>query len=123
MNPPSPVSAGRNVALLALCQALAMTGNNIIATTASLVGNALLIDKAWATLPTALQMTGTMLAVIPASLLMGRFGRRTGFTIGGAIGACGAAVATAAVFIASFPLFCLGTALLGSYNGFAAYYR
>ncbi len=120
---PSAASGARNIALLALCQALAMTGNNILSTTAALVGYSLLVDKSWSTLPTALQMTGTMLAVIPASLLMGRFGRRNGFTIGAAIGATGAAVATSAIFSASFALFCLGTMLLGSYNGFVAYYR
>jgi MFS family permease len=123
MSSPAPGSSRRNVLLLTLCQALAMTGNNILATTASLVGYSLLADKSWATLPTALQMSGTMVAIIPASLLMARFGRRAGFSIGAAVGATGAAVATAAIFRGSFPLFCLGTALLGSYNGFATYYR
>jgi len=113
----------RNVGLLALCQALAMTGNNILAITASLVGYSLLVDKSWATLPTAVQMSGTMLAVVPASLFMARFGRRAGFTLGAAIGGCGAATAMAAIFASSFQLFCLGTGLLGSYSGFAAYYR
>src|SRR5260370_19528928 len=117
-------SAGRrNVLLLTLCQALAMTGNSILGTTASLVGYSLLTDKSWATLPTALQMTGTMVAIIPASLLMARLGRRAGFTIGAGIGGIGASLATLAIFRASFPLFCLGTALIGSYSGFAAYYR
>jgi MFS family permease len=113
----------RNVGLLALCQALAMIGNNILAITASLVGYSLLVDKSWATLPTAVQMTGTMLAVIPASLFMARFGRRAGFTLGAVIGACGASLAMMAIFAGSFLLFCLGTALLGSYTGFAVYYR
>jgi MFS family permease len=112
-----------NVGLLTLCQALTMTGNSILATTASLVGFSLLVDKSWSTLPTALQMTGTMAAIIPASFLMARFGRRNGFTIGAAIGAAGAAIAVLAIFRAAFPLFCLGTFLLGAYTGFSAYYR
>ena len=119
-------TAGRariNVGLLTLCQALGMTGNNILATTAALVGYSLLVDKSWATLPTALQMTGTMTAIVPASLLMARLGRRTGFTIGATIGGTGAAAAVLAIFMASFPLFCVGTFLLGAYNGFSAYYR
>jgi MFS family permease len=120
----SPAGRARvNVLLLTLCQALGMTANNILATTAALVGYSLLVDKTWATLPTALQMTGTMAAIVPASLLMARLGRRTGFTIGATIGAAGAATAVLAIFRASFPLFCLGTFLLGSANGFAAYYR
>ena len=123
---PHQEPAGRariNVALLTLCQALTMTGNNILATTAALVGYSLLINKSWATLPTALQMTGTMAAIVPASFLMARFGRRCGFTIGAVIGGIGAAIAVVAIFAAAFPLFCLGTFLLGSYNGFSAYYR
>jgi MFS family permease len=119
-----PPARGRiNVALLTLCQALTMTGNNILATTAALVGYSLLIDKSWATLPTALQMTGTMAAIVPASLLMARFGRRNGFTIGAVVGGGGAATAVLAIFLAAFPLFCLGTFLLGAYNGFSVYYR
>ena len=123
---PQQMSAGRartNVALLTLCQALTMTGNSILATTASLVGFSLLVDKSWATLPTAVQMTGTMAAIVPASFLMARFGRRSGFTVGAAIGAIGAAIAVLAIFLAVFPLFCLGTFLLGSYTGFSASYR
>jgi MFS family permease len=113
----------RNVFLLALCQALAMTGNNILATTSSLVGYSLVVEKSWATLPAALQMTGTMSAIIPASLLMAQFGRRVGFTLGAMTGGTGAALAMLAIFRSSFPMFCSGTFLLGAYAGFAAYYR
>ena len=124
MQQQSPFRRARtNVLLLTLCQALTMTGNNILATTAVLVGYSLLVDKSWATLPTALQMTGTMAAIVPASFLMARLGRRNGFTIGAVIGGTGAAIAVLAIFLASFPLFCLGTTLLGCYSGFSAYYR
>jgi MFS family permease len=117
-------AARRNVVVLALCQALAMTGTNIQFLTASLVGDMLLAsDKALATLPISLQVTGTMLATIPASLLMARLGRRIGFTFGTFIGAIGAAISTAAIFAGSFALFCLGTALVGCYQGFALFYR
>jgi MFS family permease len=68
-------------------------------------------------------MTGTMAAIVPASFLMARFGRRNGFTIGAIIGGIGAAIAVLAIFRAAFPLFCLGTFLLGAYTGFSAYYR
>lgn len=112
-----------NVALLAFCQALSMTGLNILVTTSSLVGYSLLEDKAFATLPMTLQVTGTMLSTIPASLLMARIGRRAGFTVGALIGFAGAMLAAVAIFRSSFPLFCCGTALLGSYAGFAIFYR
>ncbi len=109
--------------MLALCQALAMTGASIVATTASIVGSMLAPDRALSTLPIAVQMTGMMTATIPAALLMARIGRRPGFWIGAAIGASGAAIATIAVLHADFVLFCVGTFLLGTYNGTAQQYR
>jgi MFS family permease len=117
-------AARRNVLVLALCQAMAMMGTNIQFLTASLVGDMLLAsDKALATLPISLQMTGTMLATVPASLLMARIGRRLGFTLGTAIGAGGATLSTLAIFEGSFALFCTGTFLVGCYQGFALFYR
>jgi MFS family permease len=117
-------AARRNVLVLALCQALAMTGTSIQFLTASLVGDMLLVGgKGLATLPVSLQMTGAMCATIPASLLMARIGRRLGFTLGTMIGATGAAIAAAAIFAGSFALFCLGTMLVGCYQGFSIFYR
>jgi MFS family permease len=111
------------ILLLAGCQALAMTSMGVLATTAAIIGNLLAANKSLSTLPVALQMTGMMCATIPAALLMGRIGRRGGFWTGAAIGASGGVVAGGAVWAASFPLFCLGTFLIGSSNGFAQQYR
>jgi predicted MFS family arabinose efflux permease len=111
------------ILLLAGCQALAMTSMGVLATTAAIIGNMLAANKSLSTLPVALQMTGMMCATIPAALLMGRIGRRGGFWTGAAIGASGGVVAGGAVWAASFPLFCLGTFLVGSSNGFAQQYR
>jgi predicted MFS family arabinose efflux permease len=111
------------ILLLAGCQALAMTSMGVLATTAAIIGNMLAANKSLSTLPVALQMTGMMCATIPAALLMGRIGRRGGFWTGAAIGASGGVVAGSAVWAASFPLFCLGTFLIGSSNGFAQQYR
>jgi len=116
-------SSRRTVLMLALCQALAMTGGSIVATTASIIGSMLAPDRALSTLPIAVQMTGMMSATIPAALLMARIGRRPGFWIGASVGASGAGIAAIAVFRADFVLFCLGTFLLGMYNGTAQQYR
>src|SRR5579864_5588551 len=116
-------SSRRTVLMLTLCQALAMTGAGIVATTASIVGSMLAPDRALSTLPIAVQMTGMMTATTPAALLMARIGRRPGFWIGAALGASGAAIAALAVVHADFPLFCAGTFLLGTYNGAAQQYR
>ena len=123
--PPPAASRGsrRTVLLLSACLALAMTGNSILGVTAAIVGNMLSLDKAFSTLPVALQMTGTMSATIPAAMLMARIGRRGGFWTGAAIGFAGAATAGLAIVARSFALFCAGTCLLGAYNGFAQQYR
>jgi MFS family permease len=113
----------KTVLLLAGCQAMAMTSMSVLATTSAIIGHELAANKALSTVPVALQQTGMMCATIPAALLMARIGRRGGFWTGAALGATGAVVAGIAVWLASFPLFCLGTLMIGSSNGFAQQYR
>src|ERR1700733_4113882 len=112
----------KTVLLLAGCQAMAMTSMSVLATVSAIIGNMLATNKALSTVPVALQMTGMMSATIPAALLMARIGRRGGFWTGAALGATGGVVAGFAVWLASFPLFCLGTLMIGSSNGFAPQY-
>jgi MFS family permease len=80
-------------------------------------------DKSLATLPISAWMTGTMLVTIPASLLMGRIGRRAGFTIGALLGAGSAALAVVGIVLGSFWLFTFAHLLHGSYQAFAQFYR
>ncbi len=58
------------------------------------------------TLPVALQFLGLMAATIPASLIMGKLGRRLGFSLGNLIGIVGASLATYALSQQTFYLFC-----------------
>ncbi len=111
------------VGLLALCQALAMTTNTLLITTAALIGYALAPDKALATAPLALRQVATMAATIPASLLMQRIGRRAGFLLGTLLGIVGAALGIYSLAIAHFWLFALAMTLLGLANSFVGYYR
>lgn len=116
-------TARGNVLLLALCQALAVTGTSVLVATSALVGYALAPDKALATLPIAMQLLATTLVTMPASLAMRRFGRRAGFIGGAVVGSAGAATAAFAIIQANFVLFCLGCVLLGVYNAVTLYYR
>jgi len=116
-------SAKRNVAVLAACQALLMTGTSILITLGGLVGYALADDKSLATLPVSTVMIGTMLATFPASMWMRRVGRRAGFMLGAVLGMIGAAICSYALYQSDFWLFCFGTAFMGTYNAFAQYYR
>jgi MFS family permease len=111
------------VILLALCQALAMTTNTILITTAALIGFALAEDKALATLPLAFRQGTTMVTTIPASLLMQRWGRQKGFLIGTLLGGAGAGLGLYSLTLESFWGFAGAMALLGTANGFVGYYR
>lgn len=113
----------RAVGVLALAQALYLSAAAVTFTFSGLAGYALADDKALATLPMALMTVATALATIPASLLMGRLGRRAGFILGASAGVIGGALSAWAIAAASFTLFCLGGALMGVFQAFAMYYR
>ena len=113
----------RNVFLLALCQALYMTGTSTVLTVTAIAGATLAPTPSLATLPFSLQFLVTMATTIPASFLMRRIGRRPGFQIGLVAGATGAGVAAIGLFIHDFPFFAIGSALIGVINGFAIFYR
>ncbi len=121
---PTPsTSARRNVLLLAGCQALYMTGYILGVATSALVGAQLASRPSLATLPLALQFLAMTLTTVPASLLMGKLGRRFGFMLAAAIGVGGAVLATSAILAGRFWLFILASMLLGIFYGFAGYYR
>lgn len=113
----------RNVFLLALCQALYMTGTSAVLTVTAIAGAALAPTPSLATLPFSLQFLVTMATTIPASLLMRRIGRRPGFQIGLIAGALGAGLAAIGLVVHAFVLFAVGSALIGVLNGFAIFYR
>lgn len=115
--------AVRNVAVLAGCQALLQTGMVMIITSGGLAGYMLAPDKSLATLPISFVMIGTMITTIPASLFMGRFGRRAGFWLGTLLGATGAALAVTSLVNGWFWTFCFAHIFHGAYQGFGQFYR
>lgn len=123
MNNTKVAQAKKTVLLLALCQALAMTGSIILFTTAALIGSTLAADKSLATLPLALLQLATMLTTIPAAFILKRWGRKLGFIVGVLVGLSGAGLGIYAIFAGSFILFSVATLLYGIFNGFVGYYR
>jgi predicted MFS family arabinose efflux permease len=115
--------ASRNVFLLACCQALLFTNNVTLISLNGLAGYALAHDKALATLPVTGYVVGAAISTLPASLWMKKVGRRGGFYTGTVFGVAGAAIATLAIWLASFWLLVAGTLVLGTYNAFGQYYR
>jgi MFS family permease len=106
--------ARRNVAVLAVVQALGGACAPIAIALGGIVGYGLLgDDKSLATLPITAFVVGTACGTLPAGALMRRFGRRAGSVSGLSAGAVGALVSALAVTIASFPVLCLGAFLMG----------
>jgi MFS family permease len=116
-------SIPRSVYLLALCQALMMSSTSLLITASSLVCLTLTPDESLVTLPLSLQFFGLMLTSMPASMLMGRLGRKQGFMIGTLFGIAGASLLVYSVFNHLFWLFAVGSFLIGIFNGFGIYYR
>jgi MFS family permease len=64
-----------------------------------------------------------MLSATPVSAIMQRHGRRTGFFIGAGAGALGGAVGAYGLYLASFPIFLLGSFITGTYMSAQGFYR
>ncbi len=99
------------------------SATSLMVTASALVGLALASSKALATLPLSLMFLSMMLTSIPASMLMSRWGRKPGFIFSSLIGMLAAAIATWAIMVQSFWLFCTASAGVGIFNGFGNYYR
>ena len=105
----------RNIALLAVCQALTQSGNTLMFASSALAVLTIVSpeQRMWANLPVTMQHLGVMLSVFPASLLMMRVGRRGGFRTGSVAGMLGSACVALGLGLASFPMMCAGGLILG----------
>jgi MFS family permease len=113
----------RAVLVLTACQVLYHITGVVIIIAGGLAGYVLAADKSLATLPISAWMIGTMLTTIPASLFMGRYGRRAGFALGTLFGALSGALAVVSLVNGWFWLFCFAHVFNGAYQGFAQFYR
>src|SRR6516164_6681639 len=109
--------------VLALCQALFTSALSVDLTLTGLVGYTLASDKALATLPFALITVASAVFSYAASFVIERLGRRVAFGIGGLACMAGGLVSVWAISRQDFVLFCVGTALVGVFQAFAAFYR
>ncbi|MBY5970382.1 MFS transporter [Halomonas denitrificans] len=111
------------VVLLSLCQALLVSGNILLIAVSPLIGQALAPTPWLSTLPVATQWLGLMLATLPASLIMGRLGRKRGFVIGNLIGLGGTVAACVTLVAGNFVGFAMATTAIGIGIGFGQLYR
>lgn len=103
----------RNLFLLTCCQAIGQAGNIIMLSATALSVITFFPHRDLATLPATLQHLGVMLSVFPAAALMMKMGRGFGFRVGSVFGMAGAACCGVGLYLALFPLMCLGGLLLG----------
>ncbi|WP_421907070.1 MFS transporter [Mameliella sp.] len=121
--PPTDSRAKRNVTVLVLAQAILGAQMPMIFTIGGLAGQSLASNACFATLPISLIVLGSMLSATPVSALMQRYGRRAGFFVGAGAGALGGMVGAYGLYIASFPIFLLGSLITGTYMSAQGFYR
>jgi len=125
MTAPAPDDhiAKRNVLILVLAQAFLGAQMPMIFIVGGLAGQSLATNPCLATLPISLIVAGSMLSATPISAIMQRFGRRAGFAIGATGGALGGLIGGYGLYLGSFPVFLVGSALTGIYMSAQGFYR
>lgn len=113
----------RNVWVLTLAQAFAMSATPMMMLLGGLIGVELAPSPALATLPIAMMVIGVALSVIPVSRLMRRLGRKTVFISGALLGACAGVVAAMSTQLHWFGLFCVSGFMLGAAGAVVQQYR
>ena len=125
MTAPAPDDhiAKRNVLILVLAQAFLGAQMPMIFIVGGLAGQSLATNPCLATLPISLIVAGSMLSATPISAIMQRYGRRAGFAIGATGGALGGLIGGYGLYLGSFPVFLVGSALTGIYMSAQGFYR
>lgn len=113
----------KNIWLLFLAQPLAMSSSTMVVFAGGLIATKIAPTPELATLPLTLMILGTAFAVIPASILMKKFGRRNGTIIGLSSAVVGAGLCTLAAMFSLFSLLITGSMLLGASMAFVAQMR
>src|SRR6185312_9602741 len=112
-----------NIARLAIAQALAGANSTVVYATGAIVGNVLAPDKALATLPISIFVVGMAACTLPAGAIARRHGRRVAFLAGAGCGVLVGLLASLAVVLGSFWLFCFATFFGGAYAAVVLSFR
>jgi MFS family permease len=112
-----------NVVRLAIGQALAGANSTIVYATGAILGDELAPDKALATLPISVFVVGMAACILPFGAIARRCGRRAAFLAGTGCGVLVGLLASAAVTIGSFWLFCIATFFGGAYAAVVLSFR
>ena len=107
------VDSYSNLAVLAVANAFAFLSMPLVIFIASLVGVNLAPSVDLATLPVAAAVVGTATGIWPVSKVTARFGRKPTFILFIWFGVAACLIASKAIELGSFALFCMGTFLVG----------
>ena len=116
-------STGPNVWLLVLAQGLSMTTLNINMIIVGLSGLAIAPEPWLATLPLSLQFVASMLSTLPASIMMGKIGRRPVFLFGIGLFIVGMTGLGVSLILKNFTAFMVFSILVGMGHGINQFYR
>lgn len=103
----------QNVWILMLAQAFAMCAAPLVVFVGGLIGKQLASDSSLATLPLALMVVGTALAVYPASALAKKLGRKFVFLTAMLLGILATILAVFSLQLGSFLGFVIASTLIG----------
>ncbi|MBO6566251.1 MAG: MFS transporter [Pseudomonadales bacterium] len=113
----------RTLMVLVVAQCFGQTAAPILVLLGGIVGAQIAPSHELATLPLAIMIAGTACATVPASMLMARFGRKTGFVSGTALAIAAGLIAAWSIEKALFSGFCFASFLIGNYLAFLQQFR
>ena len=90
-----------------------LSATSLTMTSSALAGKVLAPDPGLATLPLGLTYLSVMISLIPVSLMMSRYGRRTGFVLGGISAVIAGVLMAMGIYQNIFLLFIVGSLFLG----------
>lgn len=113
----------RTLMVLVAAQCFGQTAAPILVLLGGIVGAQIAPSRDFATLPLAIMITGTAFATVPASMLMARFGRKTGFVSGSLLAILAGVIAAWSISEQNFAVFCLASFFIGNYITFLQQFR
>lgn len=120
---PAVRSGAADVWRLAVAQALGGANSAVVYATGAIVGNMLAPSPALATLPISIFVVGMAACTLPAGAIARRHGRRAAFLTGTGSGVLTGLLASLAVVLGSFWLFCAATFFGGAYAAVVLSFR
>ncbi|WP_353233689.1 MFS transporter [Diaphorobacter ruginosibacter] len=119
---PAKAQSG-NIWRLSIAQALAGANSVVVYATGAIVGDMLAPAPVLATLPISIFVVGMAACILPVGAITRRHGRRAAFLSGTGAGVLAGLLATLAVVLGWFWLFCLATFFGGSYAAVVLSFR